>query len=173
VRATGVSLWLVPEPEARHKLADTIADLARRLGTPSLDPHVTLIGRLVQPEAEVVAAAGRLASATAPLQLRPFRIGQRAEYFRCLFYEIAADASLIDLHMRARLALGRSEEALFFPHLSLVYGQLEGAAKEPLVGPLAPRRGERWRVDELQVVRTEGGVADWRLLAGFPLSRRD
>jgi 2'-5' RNA ligase len=173
VRASGVSLWLVPEPEARKRLAETIADLAKRLGTPPMEPHVTLIGRLAQAEAEVVAAAGRLASATAPLQLRPFRVGHRDEYFKCLFYEIAADAALIDLHMRARLALGRSEDALFFPHLSLIYGQLGSEAKQPLMGPLAPRRGERWRVDELHVMRTEGEPAEWRLLGGFPLSRRD
>ena len=65
------------------------------------------------------------------------------------------------------------DEALFFPHLSLVYGELDSAAKEELAGPLAPRRGERWRVDELQVVRTDGEPGEWRLLAGFPLSRRD
>jgi 2'-5' RNA ligase len=173
VRTSGLSLWLVPEPEARRRLAGTISELAGRLGSPAFEPHVTLLGHLAQPEPDVVAAAVRLASATTPLQLRPFRVGQRDEYFRCLFYEIAADAALIDLHMRARLALGRSDEALYFPHLSLVYGELDNAAKEELAGPLAPRRGERWRVDELQVVRTDGEAGEWRLLAGFPLSRRD
>lgn len=173
MRAVGISLWLILEGETRRRLAATIADLARRLGTPSFEPHVTLIGGISQPEEEIVVAAGRLAAATAPLQLRPFRVGQRGEYFRCLFYEVAADAALIDLHMRARLALGRDAGALFFPHLSLAYGELESAVKAPLVGPLSPRRGDNWLVGELQVVRTEGEVGDWRPLAAFPLSRRD
>lgn len=173
MRAVGISLWLIPEAEARKRLAATIADLARRLGTPAFDPHVTLIGSLGQPADSIVAVAERLAANTAPLPLRAARVGHRSEYFRCVFLEIAADAALNDLQLQARLAFSRLSDPAFLAHLSLAYGDVPEAVKQALAGVLEIHRGDNWLVDELQVVRTEGEVGDWRLLGAFPLSRRD
>lgn len=173
MHAVGISLWLIPEAEAQQRLATTIADLARRLGTAVFEPHLTLIGSLIQPADSIVAAAERLAASTAPLRLRALRVGERPEYFRCLFLEIAADAALTDLQLRARMAFSRLSDPAFLPHLSLAYGDHPAATKQALAATLERHRGDHWLVDELQVVRTEGEVGDWRLLAAFPLSRRD
>ena len=173
MRAIGVSLRLVPEAAARERLVATIAEIARRLGTPPFVPHVTLIGSLSQPPSEIVAGAERLAAGSEPLQLIAASVGWRPDYFRCLFLEIAPAAALTDLHLRACVTFGPLSEAQFFPHLSLAYGDVPEPAKQALASALDVHRSESYCLDELQVVRTEGEVGDWRPLAAFALSRRE
>jgi hypothetical protein len=51
----------------------------------------------------------------------------------------------------------------------LVYGRLSPEAIEPLIADLAPRLPPRLTCAALEVVRTQGPVADWRSLAHFEL----
>lgn len=173
MRARGTSLWLMPEAVARERLSATIEDLARRLGTPSFEPHVTLIGRLAPSAPEIVIAAEKLAASTPPFQLQLARLGHSAQYLRCVFYEIEDSPVLAELHRRARSLLRSDKDRPFFPHLSLVYADLDEPTRLRLVEEMAGENREPFPVNELQVVRTEGDVGDWRPLAAFPLSRRD
>lgn len=173
MRATGHSLWLIPEAVAREALSGTIADLARRLGAPSFEPHVTLIGGLGQSAPEIVAAAEKLAAATPPFQLQLARLGHSARYLRCIFYEIAGSPLLTELHARARSVFRPEKDSPFFPHLSLVYADLDEPTRRRLVEEMSGKGRAVFDVDELQVVRTDGEVPDWRPLAAFPLLRRD
>lgn len=173
MRATGHSLWLIPEAVAREALSGTIAELARRLGTPSFEPHVTLIGRLGPSVPEIVAAAEKLAAATPPLELQLARLGHSARYLRCFFYEIGDCPVLTALHSRARSVFRPEEHPPFFPHLSLVYADLDAPTRRRLVEEMSGASREAFDVEELQVVRTEGEVPEWRPLAAFRLTRRD
>ena len=43
-KATGYSVWLMPEESAFKDLQKTIFDLADKYKTTSFDPHITIIG---------------------------------------------------------------------------------------------------------------------------------
>ena len=62
------SLWLIPEGEDGRQLADIIARLSERFGTPTFDPHVTLLGGLLGPEKELVT---RISQITRSMRPRP------------------------------------------------------------------------------------------------------
>ena len=168
-QAVGVSLWLVPEGEAHGRLAMLLDDLARRLGTPSFAPHVTLLGGIRDAEQEVLARAADLARELAPLTVFLEGIGGTDDYFRCLFVRAGETEPLLAAHARAGHALGRTETAPFRPHLSLVYGHLAAAERDRLASELVGSLPSQFSATRLDVVRTEGRPGDWRRLTGLPL----
>lgn len=168
-KARGVSLWLVPVDEARETLSRLIEDLAARLGTPAFAPHVTLVTGVTRPADEVVRRAGELALALEPLSLPLRGPESRDEAFRCLYLPVGETLKLLATHALARSALRVGDERPYEPHLSLVYGTLPPGQKQQLRAELASLVPSRVEFAALEVVRTEGVVADWRTLAVFPI----
>jgi 2'-5' RNA ligase len=164
-------VWLVPEGDVRQRLAAAIAELGRRHGTPSFEPHVTLLGGIAGGEAEVLRRGALLAASLRPLAVRLVALRRSDEYFRRVFLEAEGSPELLAAHERASDLLGARDRAPFLPHLSLVYGRLAAedasAAEEALHALTLPLTFEARR---LEVHLTEGAVPDWRRLAAHPLS---
>ncbi len=168
-RATGISLWLVPDGDERDLLGRVIDDLAARLATPVFAPHVTLLPGLAGGEGEVIRRAKEMAASLEPHSMPLGPIEGRSDYFRCLYARVPETLRLLTTHALGRLTFRRTAEGPFEPHLSLVYGRLSPADKELLVAELTPRLPKRLTCTALDVVRTEGPVADWRSLARFDM----
>jgi 2'-5' RNA ligase len=168
-RGRGFSLWLMPRGEVRDDLAALIADLARRLETEAFEPHVTLLAGLEAPEAEVVERARALASSLSPLTLAPAEIDGTEEHFRCLFLRMAAAPGLRRARSSAARAFGCDPDAPFDPHLSLVYGRLDPAAKAGLKQELSALGLPGFEAQRLHVWRSEGRAGEWREVAAFDL----
>ena len=169
-RARGVSLWLMPEGEARARLSALVAGLAERLGTTPFPPHVTLLPGIDAPsDGEVLAASRTLAGGLPPLAVRLVQVEGRADHFRCLFARAAADPRLVSAHTAAARAFGRPPDPAFLPHLSLVYGALGPDVKVRLAAPLRGAVELAFEARRLHVWRTEGPPGDWRELGSFGL----
>ena len=168
--AAGVSIWLVPTGEVYERFDALISSLSRRCGTPPFEPHVTLLGGLSGPEAAVLSRAEQLSGSLAPLEIRPTTAGHRDEYFRCLFVQAEPTPALVAAHARAAELFERREEP-FFPHLSLIYGDLAAEEKERILDEVGRDLATAFDVGELHAVRTEGEVRSWRRLASYPLGR--
>ena len=117
----------------------------------------------------MVRRAREMAATLEPHTLPLGAVEGRAEYFRCLYARVPETLRLLTTRAQARLTFRRAGEAPFEPHLSLVYGRLSPADKEPLIAELTPRLPSRLACTALEVVRTEGPAADWRSLARFDL----
>jgi 2'-5' RNA ligase len=167
-KARGVSLWLVPVDEAKEALARLISQMATRLRTPAFTPHVTLVAGASGPADNLVRRAGELALALEPLSLPLRRPLGSDDPFRCLHLPVGETLNLLTAHALARSAWRVSDESKYEPHLSLVYGRLGAEQRDPLLAELAPLVPSRVEFAALEVVRTEGGVADWKTLAVFP-----
>jgi 2'-5' RNA ligase len=171
MKGVGFSLWLVPEGEARRELAGMIARLARSLGTPAFQPHVTLLGGIEGTARGVTAAAGSLAARIPCLTVRLSGTGMRREYFRCLYLEVAPSRALLRARRLAEAAFGRVGSGAFEPHVSLAYGGVPKSKKQAAFSPPAGAVVPAFEVLSLDVVRTAGPVADWTLVARFALGR--
>jgi hypothetical protein len=171
IEGRGLSLWLVPDGDERAALAELIAGLSSRLGTPCFEPHLTLLPGLARPGDEVVEAARVLAPALEQMVL-PLRPPEgREETFRCLYLPVGETFRLLHAHALARAAFPSAEDRPFEPHLSLVYGQLPADRKDRLRQEILPGLPPRVRLAALDVVRTEGPVEEWRRLLRCPLAR--
>jgi 2'-5' RNA ligase len=169
--ARGISLWLLPEPGVREGLAHAIDALASRLGTPRFEPHLTLLGAIERPEAEVLARVRDLAAVCPPLELPVLGIDGVDDPFRCLFLRLSATPALQQLREAAEAALPGREGRPFDPHVSLVYGELSAEARSGLAREIG-----HWppvvRFDVLRAQVTRGPVSAWCRLGLAPLAGR-
>ena len=170
VHAKGVSLWLMPEGDARKRLSGLIDSLALRLDTEGFAPHVTLLPGLGGPQSRVVDDARLLAGRLQPCSLGFTVVDGEEQYFRCLFLRVGDDPGLHDAHALAARQFGRQPDPGFCPHLSLVYGALGARRKAGLVSELSGETATSFDAGRLHVWKTEGPVGDWRELAAFDLT---
>lgn len=168
-RAVGISLWLAPEGALRERLGLLIDALARRLGSPVFEPHVTLLGGLTLEESQVRVRCRSLARRIRPLPLRLGVIEGTEDYFRALYVRVLETDDLLAAQAVAREAFGRRLEPPFLPHLSLLYGHLSPARSEALASELKGEVPSGFLADRLEVVRTEGPPGDWRRLESLEL----
>ncbi len=130
------ALWLVPsEPEA-SLLQAWIEKLAGYFGSIAFPPHVTLVGRLTQPQAQVVTKTQALSAYLPPFRVTLQDYGWQNTYFRCFYLEVA-DTLAMKLAQKAIKKHFGVKHALFKPHLSLVYGHLQNEIKEHLAKKLS------------------------------------
>jgi hypothetical protein len=168
----GISIWLSPAEKEAGPLRQFIRDLARDLGTPAFEPHVTLLPGLRGSAEAIVRTAGQLLTAdleTLRVTLGPARPGLPP--FRCLYLPVVLTFRLVHAHAVSRQAFTPGAEGAFEPHLSLVYGRLSDERSSRLAQEIAGRAPDQVRLEALEVVRTEGPVAAWRSLARFELPR--
>jgi hypothetical protein len=168
-RARGVSLWLMPEDDARDQLAGLITRLSERFSTPPFPPHVTLLPGIRGREDDLLAASAALATDLRPFPVRLGGVEGRDEPFRCLFVAAMPDEPLVAAHAAASRNFGREPDPAFLPHLSLVYGTLPPETKWPLAMELESAVPRSIEATRLHVWRTEGPVGDWREVGTFPL----
>jgi 2'-5' RNA ligase len=165
------ALWLIPEGNARTRLARTIGQLSRQHSTPVFAPHITLASGIVAPARDVATKAAVLAQSLRPQRLHLTRLDWRDEYFRCLFVTVARMSPLLRAHKMARKVFELRGRRAFLPHVSLVYGDLSPEAKRHIIRSLGKRFDLRFEVRRLDVVAIQGPPSQWRHVKSFPLGR--
>jgi 2'-5' RNA ligase len=161
-RATGCSLWLMPEGALRERLAARIDALAARSRTERFPPHLTLLSGIEGRDEDVLAGARDAAEALSPFGVRLGGVAGRDEHFRCLFLLAYDDEALRAAHAAAARAFGREPQTSFLPHLSLVYGRLEPSQKRALADEAGADGACCFEARRLHAWRTEGRAPDWR-----------
>lgn len=169
--AARYALWLSPAGTARERLQALIALLAARLGTPAFAPHVTLLAGLT-PAHDMPRATRALATQLEPLSLRLGRVKYLDEYYRSLFVEVEATRAL--LHARA-CAVERfaSAPSAYYPHLSLVYGELAAQRKQDLIDELGLGFDETLTLTRLELIEVTDGPESWRRIERAALGGDD
>lgn len=165
-------LWLLPPTSIHDRFAALIDALSRRLRTPAFQPHVTLLGSLEFPQAEVVSRAAALATQLAAVPVHLTDIGWSNEYFRCLYIRAERTPALLAAHRIASRHFERSANAQFMPHLSLVYGNLFAAEKQRLADELGVRIDAAFDIDRIGICLANGSPTRWRVIRTFALAGR-
>lgn len=163
------SLWLMPPAGVRARLVALIRDLGARYGTPVFEPHITLLGGIGAEEKDIAVRSARLAAATPPLPLRLTTVDQRAEYFQCLFVHVAGTDALARASALARTLFERTRDTEYLPHLSLMYGELDPAAKAAIVAEIGARLDLEFVANRLALYATGDRLQDWRPIRNFTL----
>jgi 2'-5' RNA ligase len=168
--AEGVFLWLAPADAEAPALSALILELSQRLGTPSFEPHLTLLGPLAPAAGEAgleeraASLAGRLAALTLPLR----GVSGEPAFYRALYAAVEPTRALRSARDEAR-GLCPALDAPFRPHLSLAYGRLDALTQAALSAELAPRLPAEVTARHLDLIRTDGPPQAWRRLRRFDL----
>ncbi|PLW18398.1 hypothetical protein PCANC_08828 [Puccinia coronata f. sp. avenae] len=180
---TKLSLWLSPTGPAFDRLKSLISNLASETeGCLPFDPHLTLISDDQVPRVpldqvlEVVSQSVKKWKTTLPegeeLELKFQKIQSGELFYQCVLAAVVPSEQLVRLNSLLREGLVSDETAragmsAYFPHLSIVYGDLSPEQKEALVQratrELADMHG--FTPTEILVVKTSGPSSDWRKLA--------
>lgn len=167
------SLWLLLPREAQERVQALIARLSARLGTPAFEPHITLLGSLTGTEEDLRRRTRALAGTIESFEVRLLEAAWLDEYYRCLFVEVAPSRALQDAHEAAKRQFDRRLDADFYPHLSLVYGELEEKEKEQILDDIGRYFDESIRIEELALYDTSGPPPVWRCIERVGLGGGD
>ena len=155
-------------PSDEAMLTGLVGDLAGRFGTPLFAPHLTLQGDTTMPPAALERAAAAIAETVTAFS-EPVALVEGSEaFFRSFYARFAVSQSLAAL----KRALDPEGLESFMPHVSLLYGPVEAAAKAAAIAEVNARlAGHMIRFDRIGVV-TSGqdiAIADWRVVASVGL----
>jgi hypothetical protein len=164
------SLWLMPPEPFFSRYRDLILRLSREYGTPSFPPHLTLLGSQRGEEAAMVEQASELARILSPVSIHLLEVGGRDEFFRCVIVYAEKSRELMEANRKARELFHAGSDTEYLPHLSLVYGYLDGSQKGVLIGRIEDPIEDRFEVHTLRLIATGGGLEGWRLVRDFPLT---
>ncbi len=177
-KASGYSLWLVPDvdSEVHRVLKGYIAAMSKEYQTPNFVPHVTLLGGVDENEVDICCNTRKLANELAPYEIEFGGLGSNGIYFQILFSKVELTEAVMHANTLAQRILGVNQ-GIYFPHLSLAYGDFSpkelAVMGEQLQKRIGSVSGMRFLVREIELWRTEGKVADWHKVAVFPLNPRN
>lgn len=169
------ALGLLPAQgsRARDKLVSMIERLRAEHDTDSFEPHVTLIVVSNASEAEVRWKTQQLTEKARPFQISLGELGSNGTYFQMLFAKALLSEELHQLNEQAQELFGKRE--LYFPHLSLVYGDLLPHDVELLKSLVENELGDplstEFEVTGIELWHTDAEVNHWRHLETYPFSR--
>ena len=162
------SIWLLAEPADDASLTGLVRDLSDRFGTPFFAPHLTLRGDTEQPLAELESAIVEAARQVEPFSEPVACVEGSEAFFRSFYARFAICQALAAL----KRALDSEGLDSFMPHVSLLYGPVEAAAKAEAIGEVDKRlSGRPIRFDRIGVVTSGQNVpiADWRIVSSVRL----
>ena len=158
----------MPAPADEAMLAGIVGDLSGRFGTPLFAPHLTLQGDTeTTPDAlehAITAAAETVAAFSQQVSV----VEGSDAYFRSFYARFAVSPALAKL----KQALDPEDFESFMPHVSLLYGSIEAAAKAAAIAEIDARlAGRVIRFDRVGIVTSgqDVPIADWRVVASVAL----
>ncbi|KAA1073006.1 hypothetical protein PGT21_034583 [Puccinia graminis f. sp. tritici] len=184
---TKLSLWLSPTGPDFDRLKSLIHSLASDTpGCLPFDPHLTLISddqvprvpldQVLQVVSESVKKWKSTLAEGKQLELKFQKIQSGELFYQCVLAAVVPSEELVGLNNELRQSLVSDPEAragfsAYFPHLSIVYGDLDQQQKDVLVEratkSLADFHG--FVPTEILVVKTSGPSSEWAKLAKISL----
>lgn len=167
MKSKGYTLWLVPTGQVFEKFASLIQKLARQYNAPVFDPHVTLLGEIMQPEDECIVKTKQLVKNQKPFIVNLEAVGWQDYYWRTLFVYAKKTQALQNLHERAKKTFNM-ELPPYMPHLSLLYGMFPVEIKREIIKEIGKDQSAQFKVNSVTLVKG-GAVENWKIIGEFPL----
>ncbi|HRE20362.1 MAG TPA: hypothetical protein PKW21_04935 [Rhabdaerophilum sp.] len=165
------SYWLLASEEDETLLMAEVAHLAACHGTPVFRPHLTLLGDIARESMPDRAITEVISSSVAAFSLPVADIVTGESYFRSFYAAFALSPELLRLRTTTS-RLCEADGSGFMPHVSLLYGPVERAAKAESAAEVRTRlKGRMIRFDRVALTNSANDVpiADWRCLEIIPL----
>ena len=168
------AVWIRPAGAALERILK-VARLAHKNGGAGahVPPHVTLLFGMETTRASAELKLKHLAARVKPFTVRLGKIEWRADYFHCLYAAVEPSAELAAAQRDAYDAFEMKPAPPFAPHLSLLYGNVDEAAKKKFAVEAGGALDVGFEVHALHLVNASMGVplVEWHTLAEHALPR--
>lgn len=166
MKSKGYTLWIVPTNKAHDKFTNLITKLAEDNYAPKFEPHITLLGEIELPEAEIIKKTKQLVSGQQPFVIKMQEIDYEDYFFRTLFVRAEKTKPLLTLHNRAK-EIFNMQAIPYMPHLSLLYGDFPVEVKEKIIKDIGKDQSVEFTVNKVTLIKG-GEIADWYTVNEFP-----
>lgn len=190
------NLWL-GTGNAEPALSDLIQDLSRQSSPSTIPfvPHATLLSSsIIGPTLTLDEIKARVSNTVKSLSLSCVvckfdKVEAGALFFQCVYVKLQKEESdgLLELHTALRNEFGDKEDpegTSYFPHMSLVYGDIPMKEREKVVDDLLTSQRavklenghdevlglNRFETRGIQIVRTVGRSDEWEIVSTIPLT---
>lgn len=123
------SIWLMPDAESRSLLQPVHERLCRQFAAPRFDLHLTLLGGRAGDAAQLKAVLPQIAAGIAPFRTPVKDVRTSEAFFQSFYALFEAQGSVLALKERTMRLAVNEDVGAFMPHVSLLYGPVEAAAK--------------------------------------------
>ncbi|KAI8851166.1 2',3'-cyclic-nucleotide 3'-phosphodiesterase [Chytridium lagenaria] len=163
----GFSFWIGPPAGSKldQNLVDIVNVYSNRLGTPKWQPHITLLGQITESYNEVEAKLTKLCKTVKPFKVHLTDIVIKDQFFQCIMAKVEETNEIMELNARVADVFPRPQ-AVYWPHLSLVYGDLTNETKASVQAEIRESEtchiiGAEVEICTIEVWCTEGPVKSW------------
>jgi 2'-5' RNA ligase len=119
------SIWLEFDEASTSILQNEIRTLSEVLGSPSFEPHLTLVGDIDLPVEAVTALAEKFGRCSVSSTIKIKQVSLAQSYFMALFLSVDMPDQLLVTRKQISQDVSSSSYLLDDPHISLAYGSFE------------------------------------------------
>jgi 2'-5' RNA ligase len=167
IQMSTFDVFLVPSETQYTKYEKVINSFAtKKYKTPSF-PHITLLNLVEAEEKEIVTTVQRIVRNLKQIDVEVFGINFTNTVSQCVFAQIKMTTQLLNLFQELETGLKHSEKSPFFPHLSLVYGNLSSEEKANIANQVEVDK--RLLLDKVMIYSDGPLASDWRKVDEFEL----
>lgn len=116
------SFWIIPDNDFYAELEEIIAKYSAEYKAPVFTPHITIHNPVVSDDKAVVRKVQEAAQKLSPFEIQVGPVEFSTTYFQSVFVRMKTSAELLTAHMTLKESLGVTNDFVFMPHMSLVYG---------------------------------------------------
>lgn len=167
------SVWLVPEPDAEHRLNDLIHQLSGAYELDCFAPHITLLGDFDTAPKLTALACQKYLETCGPIEARVSNVARTRQHFMSLFFDVTLSVDLSAQRASIFETVAGRKPADFRPHVSLAYGlELTTKLHAKDLANIGKFVGTHMCFDRLCVVKSSKAipVKQWRVLSEFDLN---
>ncbi|MHC1716337.1 MAG: 2'-5' RNA ligase family protein [Candidatus Dojkabacteria bacterium] len=160
-------LFLIPAVNQYRKYTEIIDSLSKKYDTPSF-PHVTIFEMLEAEENDLVTKVERITKGFKKIEVEIFGMNFTNTVHQCVFAQIKMSSQLLALYNELETSLQYSTTSPYFPHMSLIYGDLSSEEKSNVAKQV--KLGDKLLLDKLAIYRDGPLPGDWANVAEFELN---
>jgi 2'-5' RNA ligase len=170
-KTIGYHLFFEPVGEIATELQSLITKVANEFNAPVFNPHVTLLARIPEQSEDIlIEKTKELAHLLVPITLSFGNLNTQDAYFKTLYIEITEKDQMIEYHKKASGLFETPDEGVYFPHLSLLYGNYPPEKKLFALQSIILPQQKAFVADKIHLYKTEGETQNWKKIFTIELS---
>lgn len=175
-KTIGYHLFFEPVGEVAQELQILITKVAGEFNALIFNPHVTLLARIpeqLESEDILIEKTEKLAQLLPPITLSFGDLNAQDSYFKALYIEINEKEQMVEYHKKASELFETPDEGIYFPHLSLLYGNYTEEQKTPALQTIILPEQKSFVADKVYLYKTDGETQNWKQVFECKLSGSD
>eukprot|EP00741_Cyanophora_paradoxa_P003281 tig00000691_g3189.t1 len=173
-----VSVWFMPPAgEVQDRLRELMGEMRDAHGGPTFAPHITWLGSIETSqkmnEYDIAEKLKTICQRIPPQEIKLTAVKRQGEFFRCVLAEVDPTEPLVNAYKGIwKSFYGSLPAPEFYPHLSLLYGELSDEEKEGIVQRYASDArvvDVSFTVTTAEMWDTSHGCDKWVKITSIPL----